>query len=155
MAGARTIVTSREPAKLQRALARGADNGVPDDGQDLAKAVLALTDGRGVDVVIENVGAAVWQAALKSAVRGGRIVTCGATSGDQPGADLRRVFIRQLQIFGSTMGNPGEFQDLLQAVAARRLQPVVDSRFGLAQAHAALARLESAQQFGKVMIEFG
>jgi hypothetical protein len=119
----------------------------------VAKAVLAYTGGRGVDVVIENVGAAVWQAALKSAVRGGRIVTCGATSGDQPGADLRRVFIRQLQIFGSTMGNPGEFHDLLNAVATNRLEPVVDSRFGLADARDALSRLESEQQFGKVVVE--
>jgi NADPH:quinone reductase-like Zn-dependent oxidoreductase len=153
MAGARAIVTSRDAAKLRRALALGADHGVHDDGQDLAKAVLGLTGGRGVDVVIENVGAAVWPAALKSAVRGGRIVTCGATTGDQPGADLRRVFIRQLQIYGSTLGNPGEFQDLLAAVQAHRLKPSIDERFALANAHAALSRLESAQQFGKLAIE--
>ncbi len=153
MAGARAIVTSRDESKLQRALAMGADHGVHDDGKDMAKAVLALTDGRGVDVVIENVGAAVWPVALKSLVRGGRIVTCGATSGDQPGADLRRVFIRQLQIFGSTLGNPGEFQDLLRAVTARRLQPLIDQRYALADTHAALSRLESAQQFGKLAIE--
>lgn len=153
MAGARAVVTSRDATKLQRALALGADHGVHDDGQDVAKAVLALTGGRGVDVVIENVGAAVWPVALKSLVRGGRIVTCGATSGDQPGADLRRVFIRQLQIFGSTLGNPGEFQDLLRAVTAHRLTPVIDARFALADAHAALSRLESAQQFGKIAIE--
>jgi len=153
MAGACAIVTSRDAAKLQRALALGADHGVHGDGRDLAKAVLALTGGRGVDVVIENVGAAVWPAALKSLVRGGRIVTCGATSGDQPGADLRRVFIRQLQIFGSTLGNPGEFHDLLKAVAAHRLKPVIDARYALADAHAALSRLESARQFGKLAIE--
>lgn len=152
MTGARAIVTSRDAAKLQRALALGADHGVL-DGKDVSKDVLALTDGRGVDVVIENVGAAVWPSALKSLVRGGRIVTCGATSGDQPGADLRRVFIRQLQIYGSTMGNPGEFQDLLQAVTAQRLKPAIDARFALADAHAALSRLESGQQFGKLAIE--
>ena len=153
MIGARAIVTSRDATKLQRAQALGADHGVHDNGQDVAKAVLASTDGRGVDVVIENVGAAVWLAALKSLVRGGRIVTCGATSGDQPGADLRRVFIRQLQIFGSTMGNPGEFHDLLQAVTTQRLKPAIDARFALADAHAALSRLESTQQFGKLAIE--
>jgi NADPH:quinone reductase-like Zn-dependent oxidoreductase len=153
MAGARAIVTSRDEAKLRRAQTLGADHGVHDDGQDLAKAVLGLTGGRGVDVVIENVGAAVWPAALKSLVRGGRIVTCGATTGDQPGADLRRVFIRQLQIFGSTLGNPGEFGDLLQAVATQRLTPLIDERFALADTHAALSRLEGAQQFGKLAIE--
>jgi len=153
MAGARAIVTSRDAHKLQRALALGADHAVHDDGQDVAKEVLAATGGRGVDVVIENVGAAVWPAALKSLVRGGRIVTCGATSGDQPGADLKRVFIRQLQIYGSTLGNPGEFQDLLRAVTAHRLQPVIDARYALADTHAALSRLESAQQFGKLALE--
>ena len=155
MAGSRAIVTSRDAGKLQRAQALGADHAVHDDGQDLAKAVLAATGGRGVDVVIENVGAAVWPAALKSLVRGGRIVTCGATTGDQPGADLRRVFIRQLQIYGSTLGNPGEFQDLLQAVAAHGLKPVIDERFALTDAHAALSRLESGRQFGKLAIELG
>jgi hypothetical protein len=86
-------------------------------------------------------------------VRGGRIVTCGATSGDQPGAHLRRVFICQLQVCGSTLGNPGEFHDLLDAVATNRLEPVVDSRFGLADARDALSRLESERQFGKVVVE--
>ena len=153
MAGARVIVTSRDEAKLQRALALGADLAIHSAAEDVAKAVLAHTGGRGVDVVIENVGAAAWSAALKSAVRGGRIVTCGATSGDQPGADLRRVFIRQLQIYGSTLGNPGEFHDLLDAVAANRLEPVIDSRHGLADAREALSRLDSGRQFGKVVIE--
>lgn len=152
MAGARTIVTSRDEAKLARALALGADHAIH-GAQDVAKAVLQHTGGRGVDVVIENVGAAVWGAALKSAVRGGRIVTCGATSGDQPGADLRRVFIRQLQIHGSTLGNPGEFHDLLDAVSTNRLEPVIDSRYGLADAREALSRLESGRQFGKVVVE--
>lgn len=152
MAGARTIVTSRDEAKLARALALGADHAIH-GVQDVAKAVLQHTGGRGVDVVIENVGAAVWGAALKSAVRGGRIVTCGATSGDQPGADLRRVFIRQLQIHGSTLGNPGEFHDLLDAVSTNRLEPVIDSRYGLADAREALSRLESGRQFGKVVVE--
>lgn len=153
MAGARTLVTSRDEGKLQRALALGADHAIHAAGQDVAKAVMAYTGGRGVDVVIENVGAAVWGSALKSLVRGGRIVTCGATSGDQPGADLRRLFIRQLQVYGSTLGNPGEFHDLLDAVATNRLEPVVDSRFGLAEARDALARLESERQFGKVVVE--
>ena len=103
-AGARVIVTSRDRSKFDRALALGADAAVHSTSEDIAKTVLAHTGGRGVDVVIENVGAAVWGAALKSLVRGGRIGTCGATTGDQPGADLRRLFIRQLQVFGSTLG---------------------------------------------------
>ena len=114
---------------------------------------MALTAGRGVDVVIENVGEAVWASAMKSLVRGGRLVTCGATTGDQPGADLRRLFIRQLQVLGSTLGDLSEFADLLASCARQPLQPVIDSRFSLDQVHAALARLESGAQFGKVVIE--
>jgi NADPH:quinone reductase-like Zn-dependent oxidoreductase len=116
--------------------------------------VLAQTGGRGVDVVIENVGAAVWSAAMKSLVRGGRLVTCGATSGDQPPADLRRIFIRQLQILGSTLGDYSEFRDLLTFVARHGIVPVIDSEYPVERVHEALDRLESGQQFGKVGLRF-
>ena len=151
-AGARAIVTSREDAKLERARALGADHAVNGAREDVAKAVLALTNGRGVDVVVENVGAAVWGSALRSVVRGGRIVTCGATSGDQPPADLRRIFIRQLQILGSTLGDLHEMGALLKACAGGALRPVIDSTWALDEVHAALNRLESGAQFGKVAV---
>lgn len=151
-AGARVIATSRDDGKLARAQALGADQVVNGAREDVAKAVLALTGGRGVDVVFENVGAAVWGQALRSAVRGGRIVTCGATTGDQPPADLRRLFIRQLQVLGSTMGDPHELRDLLRAVQVGGLRPVIDSVWPLAQVHQALDRLDSGQQFGKVVV---
>ena len=150
--GARVIVTSRDDRKLERALAMGADNAINGADTDVAKAVMAATGGRGVDVVIENVGAAVWSSAMKSLVRGGRLVTCGATTGDQPPADLRRIFIRQLQILGSTLGNFDEFRDLLGFVERTGLKPVIDSTYPLAQVHAALDRLESGAQFGKVAL---
>lgn len=151
--GARVIVTSRDTGKLDRAAALGADAVVDSSRQDIAKTVLSLTDGRGVDVVIENVGAAVWPHAMKSLVRGGRLVTCGATTGDQPGADLRRLFIRQLQVYGSTLGTLAEFAQLLDFAGRHSLRPVIDSRFALDDATQALSRLESGQQFGKVAIE--
>lgn len=154
LAGARTLVTSREPAKLERALALGADVAIDGRG-DVVRQVMAATDGRGVDVVIENVGAAVWSAAMKSLVRGGRLVTCGATTGDQPPADIRRIFIRQLQVLGSTMGDLGEFRDLLSLVQRSGLKPVIDSEFALDNVHGALDRLESGKQFGKVIIHIG
>lgn len=151
--GARVIVTSRSQDKLQRAQALGADHGIHSASQDVAKAVLAYTGGRGVDVVIENVGEAVWAAAMKSLVRGGRLVTCGATSGDQPPADLRRIFIRQLQIMGSTLGSLSEMRDLLDFVQRHRITPVIDSVHPLQHIHAALDRLESGAQFGKVGLQ--
>ncbi|MDM0065223.1 zinc-binding dehydrogenase [Variovorax sp. J31P207] len=152
LAGARVIVTSRTDAKLQRALQMGADHAIDSATRDVAKEVMALTGGRGVDVVIENVGAAVWSGAMKSLVRGGRLVTCGATSGDQPPADLRRIFIRQLQILGSTLGDLDEFAALLSLVRRTGLRPVIDAAFPMAEAHAALDRLGAVDRFGKVAI---
>lgn len=152
LAGAKVIVTSREAGKLERARQMGADLTIDSSTQDIAKEALRLTGGRGVDLVIENVGEAVWAAAMKSLVRGGRLVTCGATTGDQPPADLRRIFIRQLQIIGSTLGDFDEFRDLLALVERTGLKPVIDSEYALADIHAALSRLESGQQFGKVAI---
>ena len=92
---------------------------------------------------------------MKSVVRGGRIVTCGATSGDDPSADLRRLFIRQIQIYGSTLGARSEFADLIERVARRRLTPRLDRVYPLADIHAAFDRLQSGAQFGKIGIEIG
>lgn len=150
--GARVIVTSREDAKLERALALGADHGIHSTAQDVAKAVMAYTGGRGVEVVIENVGEAVWPMAMKSLVRSGRLVTCGATTGDQPPADLRRIFIRQLQILGSTHGDLSEFRALLSFMEQSGIRPVIDSEYPLDRVHDALERLESGQQFGKIAL---
>lgn len=155
LAGAKVIVTSRDADKLERARQMGADAGIHGSTQDIAKEALKLTGGRGVDLVIENVGEAVWSAAMKSLVRGGRLVTCGATTGDQPPADLRRIFIRQLQILGSTLGDFSEFHDLLQLAERTGLRPVIDSEWALPDVHAALSRLESGQMFGKVGIRIG
>ncbi len=152
-AGARVIVTSRSTGKLARATALGADATIDAAPESIPSAVMSLTEGRGVDVVIENVGGPVWSAALKSLVRGGRIVTCGATIGDQPPADLRRVFIRQLQIFGSTLGNPDEFGALIGWCAGGRLQPPIDAFYPLDETRAAFSHLESGSQFGKIAIE--
>ena len=155
MIGARVIVTSRDDAKLERAAALGADHGINSSMQGVAKAVQGLTGGRGVDVVIENVGAAAWSSAMKSLVRGGRLATCGATTGDQPGADLRRLFIRQLQVFGSTLGNLSEFRNLLSACGEGRVRPHIDAVYELDSVHEALSRLESGEQFGKLGIRIG
>lgn len=152
LTGARVIATSRDAGKLEQARQMGADATIHSASQDIAKTALALTGGRGVDVVVENVGESVWSAAMKSLVRGGRLVTCGATTGDQPPADLRRIFIRQLQILGSTLGDFSEFRDLLALVERTGLKPVVDSTYTLNDLHAALDRLASGQQLGKIAI---
>lgn len=152
LAGATVIVTSRDPAKLARAKDLGADHSVL-SAEGLAKMVLGLTDGRGADVVIENVGQAVWPEALRSMARGGRIVTCGATSGDRPSAELSRLFVRQLQVFGSTLGTFGEFQDLLRFCGTTGLAPVIDTTYPLERVHEAFDHLEQGMQFGKICLD--
>ena len=151
--GARVIVTSRHAHKLERALAMGAAHGIHTPDQDIVQRVMSFTEGRGVDLVIENIGEAVWGAAMKSLVRGGRLVTCGATSGDQPAADLRRIFIRQLQILGSTLGNRHELQALLAFCEAHQLRPVIDKIFAMEEVHDALDMLSNAEQFGKIALK--
>ena len=150
--GARAIVTSRHADKLERARALGADHVIDASREDIAKAALAATGGRGVDVVLENVGEAVWAAAMKSLVRGGRLVLCGATSGDQPGADLRRLFIRQLKVLGSTMGTVAELHQLLAFCQRHDVRPVIGHAYPLAEVHAALSLLEAGEQFGKIAL---
>lgn len=148
--GARTIVTSRSDEKLRRAAEVGAHHTINSASQDVVRTVMELTSGRGVDVVIENIGGDTWPMAMKSLCRGGRLVTCGATQGDQPGADIRRIFIRQLQILGSTLGDLNDFQQLLQCVAHCNIRPVIDSEYAIDDIPLAMARLESGDQFGKV-----
>lgn len=150
--GARVIVTSGHDRKLEQALALGADLALHHGRDDVVAMVMAATDKRGVDVVVENVGHATWDVAQRVVGRGGTIVTCGATSGGEVMTDLRRLFIRQISVLGSTLGNPGELLDLVQAVGRHRLLPVIDSTFALSDIHAALARLESAEQMGKIVV---
>ncbi len=151
--GARVIVTSRHAHKLERAQALGADLGIHTPSDDVVKSVMAFTGKRGVDLVIENVGEAVWSDAMKSLVRGGRLVTCGATSGDQPPADLRRIFIRQLQIIGSTLGNLQEFKDLLAFCEQHQIRPVIDRIYPMDHVHEALDVMARAEQFGKLALD--
>ena len=154
--GARTIVTSRDANKLERAKGFGADETALDEGgSSILNRVMELTGKRGVDVVIENVGKAVWPQAMRSLVRGGRLVTCGATTGGDPAADLQRLFIRQLSVLGSTLGNRSEMLDMVDFIEERRLKPHIDQIFPLAEVAQGLDRLESGKQFGKIGLRIG
>lgn len=152
LAGGRAIVTSSSAGKVQRALEIGADAAIDHGRDNVLEAVLRFTDGRGVDVVIDNVGQATWPTSLRAVRRGGRIVTCGATTGPHPKADLQRIFIRQLQIFGSTLGTHDEFRALLSAVANQQIVPVIDRVFTFGGVHEALNDLDHARQFGKMAL---
>lgn len=150
--GARVWVTSSSAAKLERARALGADETLLHTGLDVGKEVRARTRRRGVDVVVESVGERTWSQSLGALARGGRLVTCGGTSGPALTMDVRRLFWHQWSILGSTMGNDAEFDAVVGELAARRLAPIVDSVHELADGRAAFARLESGEQFGKVVV---
>ncbi|SME90930.1 NADPH:quinone reductase [Tistlia consotensis] len=152
LTGARALVTSSSAEKLAKAAELGAEAGIDYRREPVAKRVLELTGGQGVDLVIDNVGEVSWGDSLRAVRRGGRIVTCGATTGDQPPADLRRLFIRQIAIFGSTLGSVEEFRRLLAVVAAGDLAPVIDQVRPLAAFREAFGRVESGSQFGKVVL---
>ena len=152
LVGAQALVTSGSDDKLETARGRGADELINYREQDVVKAVMEFTAGRGVDAVIENVGEATWSASLRSLRRGGRIVTCGATTGAQPGADLQRVFVRQLRIIGSTIGNREEFRAVLQAVGGSQIRPMIDKVFALEEGLEALAHLAAGHQTGKLVL---
>jgi len=111
-----------------------------------------LTGGRGVDVVFEHVGQATWEISIKMLAKGGRLVTCGNTSGWEGHTDIRYVFARQLSILGSYMGSKGELLALLPWVEAGRLRPVVHTVLPLEEAAEAHRILESQAQFGKVVL---
>jgi NADPH:quinone reductase-like Zn-dependent oxidoreductase len=132
--------------------ALGADHGINHKTQDLLAEVKRLTGRRGVDVVIEHVGEAVWSQVILATAKGGRIVTCGATSGFEAKTDLRHVFFRQLEILGSTMAPKGDLFPILDHVARGRLHPVVYRTLPLERAAEAHRILEGRGPFGKVVL---
>jgi NADPH:quinone reductase-like Zn-dependent oxidoreductase len=149
--GARAYVTSSSDAKIARAIELGAAGGVNYTKDKVANAILEMSGG-GVDMAIDSVGAASWADSLKSLRRGGRLVTCGATSGSNPPADLQRVFIRQLEIYGSTGGSISEFRQLLDVFARGLVKPEIDSAFPMSDVRGAFDRLHAGAQFGKVSL---
>jgi len=150
--GCYVIATAGNDAKLAKAKELGADNVINLKSQKIKDEVRRLTAKRGVDVVFEHVGTATWDDSVASLTRGGRLVTCGATTGYDAKIDLRFLFSRQLSILGSYMGTKSEFATVLKLVAAGRLKPVLDLTFPLADCRLAHEYLESGNQFGKVVL---
>jgi NADPH:quinone reductase-like Zn-dependent oxidoreductase len=150
--GLRAFVTSSSDDKLQQAKKLGADAAINYKTQDFAREVRNLTDRRGVDVVVDSVGGDGYAKSLASLVKGGRLVTCGATAGPRPQTDLGRIFWNQLSVFGSTMGNMREFAEMLSFVRKRGVKPVIDQVFPFADGANAFARMEEGKQFGKIVL---
>jgi NADPH:quinone reductase-like Zn-dependent oxidoreductase len=150
--GAHTIVTSSSAGKLSRAEKLGADVVVDHGSGDVVATVKEATDGRGADVVVETVGEATWERSLAAAGYEGRVVVCGATSGHSPPARLYRLWWKQLAVYGSTMGDAADFEGAYELIRSGRARVHVDSVFPLAEAAQAHERLESGDQFGKVVL---
>ena len=151
--GARVWAVSGSDEKLERAKALGADVLLNRNSVDVGRTIRERTGKRGVDVVVDNVGQAVWAQSLFALGRRGRLVTCGATSGPLVETDVRRLFWNQWTIMGSTMGNDAEFDAVVGELRAGRLIPPVDSVYGIDDGRAAFERLASAEHFGKVVIK--
>ncbi len=149
---ARVIAVAGSDAKLEKARALGADAGINHSKQSLAEEVKRLTDKRGVDVVVEHVGVAVWEACFDSLATYGRLVTCGVTSGGEVKLNLQGLFGRQRTILGSFMGGKGELMEALKFIAQRQLRAVIDSSFPLQDAAAAHKKMESRDFFGKILL---
>ncbi len=152
--GCTVIVTSRHQWKLDRARQIGAAHGILDDGSDWSKLVRTLTGTRGVDIVADSIGKAVHSQCVKSLVRGGVFVTCGATTGGDATTDLARLFWNQLTLIGSTMGDMDEFRAVATFLRSGAIKPVIDSVHKPQQARSAFQRLETGEQFGKVVIDW-
>lgn len=143
-AGLEVFVTSRSDAKRSRAAALGA-HATFEPGARLPHKV---------DAVLDSVGSATWSHSIKSVRPGGTVVTCGATSGDQPGAELTRVFFQDIRIQGNTMGSREDFARLLRFVEHADLHPPIDAVYAADDARAAFGRVIAGDVFGKVALTF-
>lgn len=151
-AGATVYAASRAAAKREQAQQLGADV-VLDSSADFGRDIWKATNKRGVDVVLENVGAATWDRALRCVAKGGRVVTYGATSGPHVQLDLRHLYWRQYSIIGATMASRREFNTVMRLVFwERRFQPIVDRVLPLREIQQAHRALESGAQFGKIVL---
>ena len=150
--GARVFATSA-PEKAERTRALGAEQVFDHYSVDFSKEVRRLTDGRGADIVVEHVGEATWDRSVRALATGGRLVTCGATTGFAASLDLRHLFARQLSLLGCYMGRFAELDSAAQLLFDGRVTPVIDEVFPLERAADAQRRLENKGQFGKVVLQ--
>ena len=152
MTGARVITTVGSDEKIEKAKGIGADEVINHTREKVAARVRELTSGHGVDVVIEHIGPDVWDVCMESLGKGGRLVTCGATTGAEVKLNLRYVFSRQLTIKGSYMGTRAELVKAAELIGQGKLKPVIDRTYPLSEARAAQEQLLSRKFFGKIVL---
>jgi NADPH:quinone reductase-like Zn-dependent oxidoreductase len=152
VAGCKVIATTNGAAKMDKLKKLGADAVINYRKEDVVERVKELTGLNGVDFAVDNVGESSWSSTLKCVKRGGDIITCGATTGGHPSAELQRLFIRQLSVHGSTMGNLYEFSNVLKTFKEGLFSPIIDSKFSLQDAKLAIDRMDAVDRFGKVVL---
>lgn len=153
LVGARVITTVGSDEKIPKAVILGADAVINHAKEKVADRVKLLTEGRGVDVVIEHVGPEVWDACLRSLTRGGRLITCGATTGAAVQLDLRHIFSHQLTVKGSYMGTRAELVKIVDLMGQKRLIAMIDRTYPLSDAQAAQEQMLSRNFFGKIVLQ--
>ncbi len=154
LSGAEVIVTSSSDEKLAKAKKLGADHTINYKAAgDVAKAVRDITNGHGVDIAFDTVGADTWETDFAAVKKGGRIVLCGVTSGAKTETNLQSLYWRQVTVLGSTMGSSGDFRRMLKTVTVAKLKPVVDSVHPLNNIQKAMGRMENGEQFGKIVLK--
>ena len=152
--GAKVYVVGSNMAKLQRAEELGADELIDRSREvDWAKAVHSLTNKRGVDVVVDNVGAGTLPLSLRAAGKGGRILTVGNTAGPQFEFDNRYMFAKHLTYIGSTMGTRADFAQVMGLIFEGKLHAIIDETFALRDARRAHERMEQGEFFGKIVLQ--
>jgi NADPH:quinone reductase-like Zn-dependent oxidoreductase len=150
--GAKVITTTSSDAKAAKAKQLGADHVINYAKDDFLEEVKKLTNKRLVDVVFEHTGSSTWDKSVACLPYGGRLVTCGATSGGEVKLDLRVLFYKRISLLGSTMGSKGDLFRVLQLVDEGKLNPVLDRVLPLAQASEAHALLADRKSFGNVVL---
>ena len=152
LSGAVVIATAGSEEKLARAKELGADFTVNHSDPSWPKLVRKLTDGRGVDVVFEHVGAATWEGSLQSLTRGGRLVTCGGHSGFEVKINLWHLFVKQHSIIGSFAGSRADLDQVLKMARRGLIKPVIHARLPLREASEAQAMMDGRGVFGKLLL---
>lgn len=150
--GAVVYTTVGSETKISKAKALGADEVINYRAGGFEERIKTLTQGRGVNVVCEHIGPDTWEQSVRVLAKGGRLVTCGATSGPSAPLDLRYLYSRQLSLLGSMMGTRAEFDAVAQLVCTGRLTPLVDTVFPLREARAAQERMLGRDVFGKLLL---
>ncbi len=152
-AGATVYATGGSDEKCEYAEEIGAEAAINYEEDDFADEIRDLTGKRGVDVVVDHVGADTWTDSLSSLAKGGRLVTCGATTGHAPETNINRIFWNQLSVLGSTMASPGEIDDALERVWDGTFEVQIREVLPMSETARAHERLENREGFGKVVVK--